>query len=287
MGNVDTQPNNMPFRHIVVGIADDDASMQALTGAAQLADRLQSALHIVHSIDGVASLAEVEGTVRDRITKGLVGTRFAKGDLHSAVVVEEGEATDVLLNEANRVSGDLIVIGPHRKRRFDFGSTAKDLMKQAVVPTLIQIGAPRSHQAILIAVDLTTGSRATLKVAHALAVALESKLVLVHCYEGPAFAYEASAGDSIAAPNYVIEGERNAERKEFEAFVKDFAWGSVEVESVFVEDDPAQYILERQNSVDFVVVGRHGRRGILGSLGSLSAQLHKQLSSPLLIVPHE
>ena len=43
-----------------------------------------------------------------------------------------------------------------------------------------------------------------------------------------------TSGVESPAPTYVIEGERSAEREEFEVFVDSFDWGSVEREAVFV-----------------------------------------------------
>lgn len=274
----------MSFENILVGIADDDASAAAVHGAAVLAQALGAALHLVHASGEAAPDSD---KLQARISGALQGTSLENSLTGDALVVKEGAVGDVILAEAKRVSADLLVVGPHRKHRFDFGSTAKSLMHDSHLPTLIQIGAPRTHGNLLVPVDLTPGSKETVRVAHGLAGAMNAKLTLLHCYEGPAFAYESAAGDSATAPNYVVEGERKAEQAAFEGFVKEFNWGSVQYESVFVEDDPAHSILERQGVADLIVVGRHGSRGIFGSLGSLSGHLHKKIESPLLIVPHE
>jgi len=277
----------MTFENILVGIADDDASITALHGAAVLAQSLGAKLHLVHAAEGDAQEAAEPSVVRARISEALKGTHFDGAQASAALVTTKGHATEVMLAEAKRIFADLLVVGPHRKHRFDFGGTAKGLMKENHLATLIQIGPPREHGTILVPVDLTPGSKETVRVAHGLASAMKARLILLHCYEGPAFAYDSSLGDSFASSNYVIEGDRKAEEAVFEAFVKEFNWGMVEFESVFVEDDPARHVIDVQNTVDLIVVGRHGSRGVFGSLGSLSSQLHKKIDSPLLIVPHE
>lgn len=276
----------MSFENILVGITDDDASATALHGAAVLAQALGAALHLVHAGGDAASDSDELEAVRARVSGALQGTSFEDSCTGDALVVKAGDVGEVMLAEAKRVFADLLVVGPHRKHRFDFGSTAKGLMQDSHLSTLIQIGAPREHRNLLVPVDLTPGSKETVRVAHGLANAMKAKLTLLHCYEGPAFAYESAAGDSTSAPNYVVEGERKAEQVAFEGFVEEFNWGSVEHESVFVEDDPAHSILERQGTADMIVVGRHGSRGFFGSVGSLSGLLHKKIESPLLIVPH-
>ncbi len=279
--------NIMTFKNILVGISDDDASTTALNGAAQLASAIGAKLHIVHASENSVQDTVDAAEIRTHVARGLEGVQLAEAWRDEELLVRAGEATEVMLMEAKRVGADLLVVGPHRKRRFDFGSTAKALMKDSHLTTLIQVGKPRQHGSILVAVDLTPGSKETLRVARGLASSTGAKIIILHCYEGPAFAYESSAGDSVAAPNYVVASERRAERAEFEAFLKDIDWGNVEHESVFVEDDPAQHLIDIQNTVDLIVVGRHGPRGIFGSVGSLSNQLHKKIESPLLIVPHD
>jgi nucleotide-binding universal stress UspA family protein len=160
-------------------------------------------------------------------------------------------------------------------------------MSHSETPIWIQVGDDGPPKRILVSLDLGAGSRQTLGVAHQLAQQLEARLDLLHCFEGPAFAYSPSKDTPAVAPTYVVDSERRAEKEDFEKFVEQFEWKGVQHQTLFVEDDPAHRILELQERADLIVVGRHGHRGILGGLGSLANQLDRVVETPLLVIPHD
>jgi len=142
---------------------------------------------------------------------------------------------------------------------------------------------------ILVAVDLSEGSRAAFDAAVRLAADLGAGLVLVHAYAP----LPASVG--IAGGNLQRDIQRHTgEQQEADAHALTQQWAEVARQqgvTVSVEaeqGDAATYIVEaaQRNEAQMIVVGTHGRSGLARLLmGSVAEQVLRNADRPVLVVP--
>lgn len=264
------------FEHVLIGVSDDAPSMNALTGAVRLARRVGAKIEVLHVEEDHRAptplIARVHETLRE--------TGFSDTPL----TLRQGIPSRILVARGQEFRADLIVIGPHRKRLLDLGSTARELLNETRVPVLIHpsVGEAPPRKVVL-GTDLGEGARRSFDFARDLASAFDLPVEVVHCFVGHAFAYRADAGP---APTYAVDAEREQAELRFAEFFDAHDWHGVRASRTLVQDDPVHAFSSRGDA-DWIVVGRHGDQGAFASLFATNARLRALLPSPLFVVPHE
>ncbi len=268
-------PTDKQLNRVVVGVDAVPRSDTPLHVGIDLARRFGAELEFVHGVKPPHHLwpdltpHDVDAArrvIETRMEASLAGARQA-GEAHpSALVVESTRhPAELLLSRAANPSTDLLVVGRHRRRGLvDFGGTLRAVLSQAKCPVWVQSGPVRLVKRILVPVDLSEESLAALRHACAWALQLGASLRVIHCFQQP----ELFAGHGYPAvgPTYVVDQLIKDAREVFEKEMSSFAWTGAEHEIEFVEDEPATAILDRQDSVDLVMMGSHGRTGLAGAL---------------------
>lgn len=142
---------------------------------------------------------------------------------------------------------------------------------------------------ILIAVDLSDSNRPAFDAGIALAKDLDADVVVVHAFE------ELGKGVGIAGGAVQRDiAESKAETDEDEAielteeWLEDARAEGLDVDVVAQAADPAELILQtaRERDVHTIVVGTHGRSGLLrGLVGSVAESVVRKADRPVLVVP--
>jgi nucleotide-binding universal stress UspA family protein len=241
--------------------------------------------------DEVVSLLARE--LRPRIND-LLGGVLAKLQLRPTL----GRDADPLVNEAEAMDADLLVVGTNQRRDRWGGSTAIAAIRAAkrpvlCVPTLIegmdQLDADdragrggrrrsvgRALRTLLVPVDLSEGSRAAIAVAYQMLRASGGVLELLHVVR--------PTRDGLSAAR-VSELERHigelvpADRQEHGIIARPHFAESVE---------PAQAILHAAErlQVDALVMASHRRTGIKHALGgSVAEHVFRDANKPVMLVP--
>jgi nucleotide-binding universal stress UspA family protein len=199
---------------------------------------------------------ELEGQLR----------HFYRADAPVAVdyLVRDGHAASAILQGADEVDPDLIVVGTHGRTGVDrliCGSVAEEVMRRSSFPVLIvrdtgsaTPGAP--IRLILHPTDCSARAWPALGVARALARGHGARLVLLHV--APA---EVLTGGTFYAP--VDPAPARAELERLKDELARAGLGE-SVEARFHQGDPVSEILAAANELgcDLIVMGSHGRTGL-------------------------
>ena len=169
----------LPIRSILAATDLGDACDEVLRAAAALARRTGAALHVIHAFDFPQSPyfeapvdpATFQGRIDDSelAMAEQVARTVPAGVTVASRRLEIYAAAAAIAEYATAVKADLIVIGPHTRRRLDpgfLGTTADRLIRVVDVPVLIVRGALRMPvKRILVPVDLSERTGSVLDVA--------------------------------------------------------------------------------------------------------------------------
>lgn len=265
---------------------------RALDRAVLLAQRWAAQLVVVHVLEDA-----IPSDMDDRLPSWRrppdptsIATRQLLADLgtvavKTSVLIEQGRPAEVIARVAETEGCGLIVVGIARDEllgRFRLGQTVDRLLRASRIPLLVVRNRPRKqYDHIVVATDFSDSSR------HALDAAAQffkgQKLHLFHAYEAP------MEGTATNVVQYRQDHRRMA-LEELDNFLKgaDVRHSGIGSPEVFVElGDPDEllYAYARERDADLVVLGTHGRSGLMGVLlGSVAKRIMNRLPCDALVV---
>jgi nucleotide-binding universal stress UspA family protein len=280
------------FERIVVATDYSDCSHAAVQQAYYLARAAGAELHAVHvidapgenrlidayesAIDGEAFQAALLSTSRQLMRESLeeLGIRAAEIE---PVHLTGNRKADVLIEYAQAVSSNLIVVGTHGRRglrRFLLGSVAQSIVAASQLPVLIarehaggRSGKPVRR--IMVPVDLSERSLRGLEAAQTLASLYHAQLEIIHVLERYVFPVSLSEVKTVRDLVPDIEARtRKMIRAQVENLGGPFIPHSIHVR----EGEPATTIVELADELacDLLVVTRRGlsasARYVVGSV---------------------
>ncbi|MFO0809097.1 MAG: universal stress protein [Gemmataceae bacterium] len=210
-----------------------------------------------------------------------------------------GPVAETLAESATGLKADLIVLSTHGRgalSRMWLGSVADQLIRRTTVPVLLvrpgeeprpdAVVAPRGFRRILIALDGSTASEATIGPAVELGRPAGAEYTLLRVIEpiwgvsGDGMAYLPSAYDGQLFDELVKQAEAQmntvAERMRRD--------GLTVKTQVVVGEAPAPAILEAAKSADLTVLATHGRSGAARVfLGSVADKVVRGADGPVLL----
>lgn len=248
------------------------ASRPALRTGARLAALAGARLHLLHATD--TAIADGAGRLKEQL-------RLASADAPepASVLVASGRPAAAVLERAERVAADAIIVGPHRRSDGggEMGSTAAAVVRGARCPCLVAAAElPLPLHRVIVPIDLSPVAAGALSVALSWATALRPPTGT-----GTIVALHVASGEDPAATQAVREEVARARAR---------VGGSarVEIREVIAPgDDPAMEILRhlREEPADLVVMGTRGADAAAAGLGSVSAAVARATTCPLLLVP--
>jgi nucleotide-binding universal stress UspA family protein len=252
--------------------ATSDAAVVSAYALSRIAEAALTLLHVAPVRDGAGE---------DRsIDEALSRAGVRRGDL--AVERAAGAPVQTIQTAAERLSADVIVLGPHRgagvARESGLGSTAYGVVAGARVPCLVLTEPLRLPlERVLVPIDLSETARGALMIALTWSSALrtrggEAKLSVLHVD---------AAGGPGAADDDRVARELDAVQR------AGGTWAGVSVRpDSTVSDDVAATIAARAAGHDLVVLGTRGLGAASAEgIGSIAAALLRRASLPLLLVP--
>jgi nucleotide-binding universal stress UspA family protein len=143
-------------RTILVGVDDSPGSLAALRWAADLAGPLRASLVLLHVYEPLAHVDELQPGVdlrmlRERTEASLQAVCAAQlqgRGVEHRLMVREGMPLDVLVDVADEVSADLIVVGARRLGRVEallLGSTSSRLAQRTRRPVVVLHQGAEAH----------------------------------------------------------------------------------------------------------------------------------------------
>jgi nucleotide-binding universal stress UspA family protein len=268
---------------------------RALDRAAMLAKTWQAQLIVVHAIARASDpqWSDVERRLPSwrrpqdpaRIAEEQVRRDILQAAPDVKAVVEPGEPSEVILRAAKQFECDLIVTGLARDEtlgRFGLGSAVTDLLGRAEVPLLIVKQRARSpYRSVVVASDFSEPSRSALLVAAAFFA--DQRLCIFHAYDPPS---SRMLGD-LARYQDDHCARALAEYKSFVAASDVLAKRSHDFDPLIECGYPRELIhmYVRDREADLVVLGTHGRGGVIDALlGSTAKDILFALPCDALVV---
>jgi nucleotide-binding universal stress UspA family protein len=202
-----------------------------------------------------------------------------------AVVIEKGNADDAIVRTADAHDCGLIVTGVGRDEllgRLALGTTVTRLVRRSRVPVLVvRKRGQRPYGHVVVATDFSDSSR------HALEAAVrffpQQVITLFNAYDAPM----AGLVPDVAS---LHEQFRAAAAQEAEAFLKaaDLSgWQGQKPEILIEHGEPDRILYDyvRENDIDLVAFGTHGRSALFDALiGGVAQRLLATLPCDALVV---
>ena len=197
---------------------------------------------------------------------------------------EVHHAASYILDVAQSMKADLIVVGTHDRSRFTemlIGSVSHHVLLHAGCPTLIVKGKARQIQRVLMAVE-----------SHEDAIRLQSWLT-AHAFRNPVAVTILSVVPSLSMvePNVMARFQSWSEelQRQAQQVVQETAQTLAGPQFTVTNDihtgDPVTTVCEAGNSHDLIVVSSHGRKGLdRFLLGSVSHGIVHRANIPVLVV---
>lgn len=264
-------------------------SALAVERAAWLARRWDAALTLLH----VADSEQLPDVITDEIRDTTAALQAQLGSLgaDAAVLVRSGDPFEVILDSASEAGAAVIVLGPHRRRRFlDIfrGTTAERVIRAGSLPVLMTHRPPEAGwRHVMIATDLSESSRHALLTARDLGLLEAERITVVHAFAPIArmvMSYQGAPSDQIRRE---VAAEREALRRRLRRFIADCD-PALRADAVVVEGD-APGALQRavtHRRADLLVVGTLGASGFRRLiLGSIAEAVLARASVDVLAVP--
>jgi|SRR5581483_9804288 len=136
---------------------------------------------------------------------------------------------------------------------------------------------------ILVATDFSDGAKAALELAIAIAKPLDAEIVLMHAWEIPIYAFP----DGAMVPGGLFDGLEAASDEALQTQLRLYAKSGVKMRGA-LRMGPAWReigIVAEQEKADLVVMGTHGRRGVVRwVLGSVAERVVRSSPIPVLTV---
>lgn len=282
---------------VVIGVDWSDQAFAAVTQTFQLCHPTDVTL--VHGVDlgilehpVVAQAGNVQGY--DDFRKAMVDSGHQLLERAAAMVPAEvtsirkvneiGSPAQLILDSAQNLSADLVVVGVRGRSRLSeavLGSVSHRVLMHGSRPTLIVRGAARKVQRVLIAIEERNDADRIVKwlTEHPLADPVELRVVHAIIPIGVNDPY-----DALGTNTWWEGAERYAEE-----LVKSTAGKLLNprytVSTKVAQGNPAAVIEQEAKDMDLVVVTSHGRKGISRFLlGSVSHAVVHHVSCPILVL---
>ncbi len=296
------------LRQILCPIDFSDFSRHALDHAIAIAHRYDArvtALQVfVLAVEGAlftGAAGSQPFTLNDANREQLLAhmRTFVEGETGSqaavdVIVRESSDVASQILQEAEALGADLLVMGTHGRSGFDrlvLGSVTEKILRKAACPVLtiprrapdaIPIGAA-PYTRILCGVDFSDCSLAALSRAADFAGHGAEWLGVAHAIEVPPASYEGANEYALA----VLQSELEEDAKTRFAQLLPSLDGQFRKESIVVTGKPYREILRiaQERGVDLIVLGVQGR-GVLDRMffGSTTHYIIRHASCPVLTV---
>ena len=282
-------------KRILVAIDRSAMANEALKRAISIAHDKNTSLVIVHDLEPPFFNAPCLQPVNENEIKKEISDQVDLLNLEAkveySVLIEHGIVTDTVINIANKINADLLVIGLHGKNDTDsyyFGASAFKIIQKTNIPMLVVKNKVKgTYQNMVLPTNLSDISKESILFANTLFTQTPQKYIYAHeiFTELQALTYHVSEEDRQSIN---LEMATKA-RSELEAFVKEVGKGKmVYIDfSASVNEDLLSFII--QDKADLIVLGSKG----IGTLNSFvfgstaSYLLHESPSDILIHVPQK
>ena len=285
----------MSVHPIVVGLDGSPESASAAEAGWRLAQATGVECQLVHALPGGRSALETAGAgiVFEELELALRARARAEvlapirnrvpSSVADRLIVRDGRAAAVLNQIAFESNAHTVVLGgKHHSTlgRWLGGSTAQQVVRGTHAPLFVTAGDLPHHPRVLVAIDVSSGARATIERAVTFAALLQSPLRALHVIE-----------EARDAPKAILRpGALNYEDWCLERLERDL-WPLLPIPDTHkvVRSGPVIPTIVQEAEAwraDIIVVGSHGKRWIDRLLiGSVTEELLNDLPAAVVVIP--
>lgn len=280
---------------ILVATDFSTRSDRALRRATLIARRVGASLSLLHVVDAerperlVASerheaLAILEETAR---------TLRSDDDIAADPLVLVEDVHSGILDAAEQVGADLVILGPHRSRLRDvfIGTTVERVVRRCRFPLLVAVQAPSApYERTLLALDFDEASKSAGRAALAMGIFEHTEVIVMHAFDTPAEGMLKRSLETPAAVGDYVADERGIAVQKLHGLVRELGLPPSGQRVAAINGTPARSILESAQSENahLVVLGTNQRKGFERLLiGSVTEDVIRDAHRDILIVPIE
>lgn len=292
--------NTSPGGAVVVGLDPSGPGQSAVEYAAEVAGRRRLPLRLVLAFElsqfavqlsAMGWTERTEGVMRHASRQFLEGTSEVLRGVHPDVEVisclQDGSAAEALIEESKHAK--LLVIGSRGTAGFAdlvVGSTALRVVSHALCPVVVVPAAPVSasiRRGVVVGVDGSDHSEATIEFAFQMASETHQKLTALHVWHDPAPTGVGIMMPFVYDPALVGKAEKRVLAESMAGWSEKYP--DVQVEYQVLPGHPVHALVIGAATASLLVVGSRGR-GSLRSLllGSVSHGVLHHARGPVAIV---
>ena len=282
------------MNEIIVGVSTaEEAGLHGVRWAAQRASTRGARLHIVHVIDAAVEvtrdaelMAAAKAEAQGAIDAAVAAAVKIDPNLEVVTTFEHGPATEVF-DELSR-DAELLVVGsdwhggrrPSRRGVHSLRIAAGSHVPVAVIPDIDVAG----RRGVVVGVDGSASSAATLEFAASEADRLGQPLIAVHAWDiGVIVGAEYGYGVSMVDDRDLSTAARELLDTALQPVVA--AHPTLEIDRRVVVGDPVVALSDAADEASLLVVGSHGRGALARFLlGSVSHGMLAHLEGPTVVV---
>lgn len=270
------------MRKILVATDFSARSDRALRRATLLAKTHEATLNLVHVIDDDRPKRIVDPereAALSLLNEQAQSLREHDGVDCSARVVL-GKLADEIVEAAQQTAADIVIVGSHRHNGLQdvfWGTTAERTIRMIRRPLLVANGVPaNAFRHVLVAVDFLDCSAEALRAVATLSLNKQAMISAVHVYEAPARKHMLLASARSEDIRHYIASEEASAGHDLASFLQRTAPFPIRPVLKLNEAHVAHVICSaaQEVSADLIVVGTHGRAGIVQFLlGSVAQEV--------------
>ena len=282
------------MKRILVATDFSERSDRAVRRATLLAKTSGASLSVGHVIDDdqPRRILRAEQQAAEAVLAEQTRSLREIDGLECASRIVLGDPFEGITAAVREDDADLLVIGPHRRqvlRDVFVGTTAERTIRASDRPVLMANGIPAGpHRHILVAVDLSGCSGDAVRAVQNLGLEAKAAVSVVHIFDAPAAGLMVRASSTEDEIQDYLADEEERASGELAAFLQDLDLKPMQRFLKHNESSIAYTICAaaREVSADLIVVGTHGRTGIVKTLlGSVAAETLRSSDRDVMAVP--
>lgn len=278
---------------ILVATDFSTRSDRALQRATLIAGRGGAALTLLHVVDGDRPsrlIASEEAAARSLLEEIARTVRETDGVEAEALVTVDDVDTGII-DAAEEVAAQLLVVGPHRPRFRDVfvGTKVDRVIRRARLPTLVATRVPSApYGRTLLALDFDDASKSAARAALDLGVFDHTDVIAFHAFDAVGKGMMQRGMVSSEAIDEHVETERALAARQMRSFVGELGLPTMGQRVSESSGSPVRSIVDGTSSTgaDLIVMGTNQRKGFERMLiGSVAEDVIHHSDHDILIVP--
>lgn len=295
---MDELPRSTTTSDLKVVLAATDFSARsdrALRRAAALAKEAGARLVLLHVVDDdqPSRLVDAECELAETALADAIREYGYLSGLQCTAIVARGVVFDGIVKVAEQQRADLCVIGSHRRaflKDIFIGTTAERVIRNSSFPVLMANADPAQPYATSLApVEMSDCSAQALRTALRLGLLPRAGLTVLHVYDAAAAGMLNYAGVRPSRRDDYLRDAQAQASLELVSFLRSVDLGGVDPVSLVKEGaSVAAAIVEVASATrpDLVVIGTHGRRGVIRLLlSSVAEEVLRCVQKDVLVIP--